>query len=377
MQLRKVSAYAKIEIHIMGTRIRSWLSRGSKHTALLFVYAVCFAKDILRSRGRPQIDQEKGGIRQNGSSGSLEERNANIIRRYLETLGTGIQRPHNLDDSVRNCIQEIATAEGRLSEAPNHVYLRKWSQNARPDLKALAVSLNSRFSNRLNELAQRENETKMHTLQEKYSALITAFYVVAERKVSLRDDYGDERWDALDKEIERVLCKIAAAEDRSDRRDSEWKKYPSLRPKEYQLLSTFLARSFKETHQKKKAVRFQAVDCSKMSGVEFEIYLSGLLRQLGFTDIRNTPTTNDQGADLLAKRNGRTVVIQAKRYGSPVGNGAVQQVVGALHFYSGDEGWVVTNSTFTRSAKELAQRTGIKLIDGHELVRLSNERVGE
>lgn len=115
-----------------------------------------------------------------------------------------------------------------------------------------------------------------------------------------------------------------------------------------------------------------------MSGIDFELYVSGLLSQLGFADIRSTPATNDQGADLLAKKEGRTVIIQAKRYAGPVGNSAVQEVVGALHFYSGDEGWVVTNSTFTRSAKELAQKTGIRLIDGKELRRLSiNNSVDE
>lgn len=111
-----------------------------------------------------------------------------------------------------------------------------------------------------------------------------------------------------------------------------------------------------------------------MSGIDFELYVSGLLSQLGFTDIRGTPTTNDQGADLLGKKDGKTVVIQAKRYAGPVGNSAVQEVVGAQHYYSGDEGWVVTNSTFTRSAKELAQRTGIRLIDGYELRRLSSNK---
>jgi len=35
---------------------------------------------------------------------------------------------------------------------------------------------------------------------------------------------------------------------------------------------------------------------------------------------------------------------------------------------------LVTNSTFTRSAKELAQRTGIRLIDGYELRRLSSNK---
>lgn len=359
-----------------------------------FILAVFFAwwaisvantrgKDALRSKARREAARQKWGNRPPERSGTLEERNEDIIRSHLEGLHAGYHRRHYVDDAVRNCIQDIAEAEGRLSEGPNHAYLYRWSQNASPDFQSLATSLTWRFRDRVEELTrldseqkreqeQRETEAKMEALREKYSALLDTFYEVAERKVSLRDDYGDERWDALDKEIERVLRKIATAE--GCEQVSQWKKYDFLMPDEYKRLSTVIGQSFRDRHQSRQTERVQAEDCSSMSGIDFELYVSGLLSQLGFTDIRGTPTTNDQGADLLGKKDGKTVVIQAKRYAGPVGNSAVQEVVGAQHYYSGDEGWVVTNSTFTRSAKELAQRTGIRLIDGYELRRLSSNK---
>jgi hypothetical protein len=48
----------------------------------------------------------------------------------------------------------------------------------------------------------------------------------------------------------------------------------------------------------------------------------------------------------------------------------VQEIVGAIKFHNSDEGWVMTNRTFTASAGSLAQADNIKLIDGHELKRL-------
>ena len=45
----------------------------------------------------------------------------------------------------------------------------------------------------------------------------------------------------------------------------------------------------------------------------------------------------------------------------------MQEIVGALRFYNADEGWVVTSSTFTASARVLAQANNIKLIDGSDL----------
>jgi restriction system protein len=73
-------------------------------------------------------------------------------------------------------------------------------------------------------------------------------------------------------------------------------------------------------------------------------------KQFGY-DVRGTPATGDQGADLIAERDGKKIIIQAKRYEGTVGNKAVQEVSEAVSYYGGDEGWVVTNSTFTASAK--------------------------
>jgi HJR/Mrr/RecB family endonuclease len=339
-------------------------------------------KDIQRSKEVQEAAKKQWGTRLNDRTKTLEERNEDIIQGHIERLDACHHRSHYLDDSIRDCIQDIAAVEGRLSEAPNHAYLYKWSQNASPEFQSLTTSLWPRFRERLDNLArlererqQLEIEAKMRALQENYASLLSSFYEVAERKVSLRDDYGEERWDALDKEIETVLHKIATKENCTD--FSRSKKYGLWMPEEYKRLSAFLNQSFRERHQRGQAERTQSADYTTMSGIEFEVYLIGLLSHLGFTDIRSTPATNDQGADLLAKKEGRTFVIQAKRYASPVGNGAVQEVVSALHFYTGDEGWVVTNSTFTQSAKELALRTGIKLVDGFDLARLRADSGGE
>ena len=92
-----------------------------------------------------------------------------------------------------------------------------------------------------------------------------------------------------------------------------------------------------------------------------------LLKEHGFDDIRTTVATGDQGADLIAHLNGRSIVIQAKHYRGSVGNRAVQEVAGAVRYYRADEGWVITTGTFTASAKALAQGINVKLVDGYAL----------
>ena len=59
--------------------------------------------------------------------------------------------------------------------------------------------------------------------------------------------------------------------------------------------------------------------------------------------------------------------VEGAVFCAPVGNKAVQQVLGALAYYGGDEGWVITNSFFTPSAKALAQKSNVKLVDGKKL----------
>jgi HJR/Mrr/RecB family endonuclease len=75
------------------------------------------------------------------------------------------------------------------------------------------------------------------------------------------------------------------------------------------------------------------------------------LKQNGFGNIRGTAATADQGADLIATKANRTIVIQAKRYRGAVGNKAVQEAAAAVKFYSADEGWVITSGTFHRICK--------------------------
>lgn len=102
------------------------------------------------------------------------------------------------------------------------------------------------------------------------------------------------------------------------------------------------------------------------NGYEFEEHVAEIFKELGYT-VENTPKSKDQGADVIVTKFGRRTVIQVKYYSGAVGNSSIQEVVAAKAFYSADECMVVTNSTFTKSAEELAKVNDVKLIDGEEL----------
>ena len=79
-------------------------------------------------------------------------------------------------------------------------------------------------------------------------------------------------------------------------------------------------------------------------------------------EAQGTPKSGDQGADVIAELNGYKVVVQCKLYSKPVGNKAVQEVISANKFFHGHLGMVVSNASFTKSAKQLADSTDIILL---------------
>ena len=66
----------------------------------------------------------------------------------------------------------------------------------------------------------------------------------------------------------------------------------------------------------------------------------------------------------------RIVVLQCKLYSNPVGNKAVQEVVAGRAHEQANYGAVVTNSTGTTPAQELASINGILLLHHSDLPQL-------
>jgi hypothetical protein len=249
------------------------------------------------------------------------------------------------------------------------------------------------------------------------SSLTHQFLQIAERKVAALDDYGDENWGVLDAEILRCIEKIASAErGHISCGYSKRKRDIAIRPRRisdvqsnieggsetdrtikqelaelaelsgswsgrrleierseqydrhalYSELFYILEERFRAYHIQQSSHVHTAEQVGRMTGVEFENYLMRTLKEHGCT-VSGTPTTGDRGADIIAQFSGRTIVIQAKRSNTPVGNRAIQEVVAALAYYRGTEAWVMTNSTFTDAARELAQSNGVRLLGGADL----------
>lgn len=115
------------------------------------------------------------------------------------------------------------------------------------------------------------------------------------------------------------------------------------------------------------------IDIDIMSGEEFESFCAKVLQDNGFENVNMTKASGDQGVDIIAFKDGVRYAIQCKRYSNSVGNKAVQEVIAGMQYYGCPVGIVMTNSYFTKSAKELADKTGIILWDRNFLSKYIND----
>lgn len=99
----------------------------------------------------------------------------------------------------------------------------------------------------------------------------------------------------------------------------------------------------------------------QMEGHEFEDYLIAHFGNLGYRCRNVGGSGHDYGVDLLITKEGKTTAVQAKRYRERVGVKAVQEIVSGMHYYRADKAMVVTNSYFTRSAIEMAEKCNVVL----------------
>ena len=105
-----------------------------------------------------------------------------------------------------------------------------------------------------------------------------------------------------------------------------------------------------------------------MTGLEFERCIASLLNNQGYSDIRLTEKY-DYGIDIIAIKGTIRWGIQVKRYSGLVKANAIRQVVTALKKYNCERSMVITNSRFSKVARELAESNDCVLVDGEILAR--------
>lgn len=101
-----------------------------------------------------------------------------------------------------------------------------------------------------------------------------------------------------------------------------------------------------------------------MNGHEYEYQVAKYLRGHGYTGVTVTKGSGDFGVDVIAHKGGHKYAVQCKYYSNSVGLSAVQEAVAGMAYYKCDRAMVVTNSSFTKAAYDLARANNVLLLDG-------------
>lgn len=113
---------------------------------------------------------------------------------------------------------------------------------------------------------------------------------------------------------------------------------------------------------------------------QFECLVERTYHKMGY-ETELTSTHTDGGRDILARKtepgHREELRIECKRHHRPVGVPIVRAVLGVISHEKVNKGAIVTTSTFTRKAKELAKSNPrLELIPGNVLVQLMNKFLG-
>lgn len=109
----------------------------------------------------------------------------------------------------------------------------------------------------------------------------------------------------------------------------------------------------------------------RLSPRAFEDLVSDLFRHMGY-DVTQTPFTNDRGRDAIAKIDGKTYLVECKRYDRrrSVGRRDLQVFHSAIVEEGAVGGFFVNTGRFARTAQEFVEGKAIELIDESQMVDL-------
>ena len=101
-------------------------------------------------------------------------------------------------------------------------------------------------------------------------------------------------------------------------------------------------------------------------GISFENHCMEILKDNGW-QVKETPTTGDQGVDIIASIEDVRICIQCKNHKKAIGNKAVQEISAGKLYWKGTHAILVSKSGFTKSAHQLAKSNKVELINEYQL----------
>ena len=204
------------------------------------------------------------------------------------------------------------------------------------------TSLSPRYKSRLELM---DNEARVKLAVKKHLSALRRNLDKAIRK----NDYGAVEFDGTNEEISRFLVSVG---------------FDSVDVKSGEYIS-IVKETVAECEAQLEKSEFDPLDLPD-DGFEFEFWVADNLKKFGW-DAKATAGAGDQGVDVIAVKNDIKVGIQCKLYSGSVGNKAVQEIIAARDYFDLDFAAVLTNADYTKSAKDLALKSKVKLLTQYDI----------
>ena len=127
-----------------------------------------------------------------------------------------------------------------------------------------------------------------------------------------------------------------------------------------------------ERRQRETKKLQESANLRQMDAIKFEQLIALAYSNLGWT-VRETPASGDGGVDAYLQKGGRTDILQCKKYASSstVGAPYVRDLVGTLKIEGADGAILVTTSSFSKGATQVAAtQDNVQLIDHRGLLEI-------
>lgn len=188
-----------------------------------------------------------------------------------------------------------------------------------------------------------------------------------EKQMVVEDDYGNPQFDAWFREIDYFINNVIA---KVPGFLNYYEKSPLMSERHSELRNSIINGVYEYKKEAIKTDSFDEVNVDSLDSHEFEHYCSDLLGRAGWIS-KTTQASGDQGIDIIARLGGIKAVFQCKKYSQPVGNTAIQEIIAGRIYEQANVAAVVTNASFTPSAKKLAASANVHLLHYSELSKFA------
>ena len=180
--------------------------------------------------------------------------------------------------------------------------------------------------------------------EEHKEVLIRKYY-----QLTYKDDYGIEKTEKFENEMNYFMENVLKLTDYNIKINGNF-------------IKSYLIEQIKKNKEQYK------IELTN-NPYDFEILCAQILKNNGW-EAEATQKSGDMGVDVVASKDNIKIVLQCKLYSNPVGNHAVQEILAGKEYYKADFAGVVSNNTYTTSARRLAKNCNILLLNTEDLPSL-------